>query len=112
MDEVVVGEADGGADHGEVAVLGVKAGLDPHSTWALGWDTPNKEGSSAGRHFSKSAVGHLAFTGCSLWIDPERDLDVVLLTNRIHPSPDNNAIREFRPVIHDLVMEALGFADH
>ena len=88
-----------------------KAGIDPSSTWALGWDTPSKEGSSAGKFLSPSAVGHLAFTGCSLWIDPERDIDIVLLSNRIHPSTENNVIREFRPLIHNLVMEALGIAD-
>ncbi len=79
------------------------------STWALGWDTPSAEGSSAGKYFSEGSVGHLGFTGCSLWIDPSRELDVVLLTNRIHPSTENNLIKEFRPKIHDLVMEALGF---
>lgn len=82
----------------------------PGSTWALGWDTPTKGSSSSGAHFSDLAVGHLAYTGCSLWIDPERELDVVLLSNRIHPSTENIKIREFRPLIHDLVMEALGYA--
>lgn len=86
-----------------------RAGDDPSSSWALGWDTPSEQGSSAGRFFSSSSVGHLAFTGCSLWIDPEREVEVILLSNRIHPSPDNNAIRDFRPLIHDLVMEALGY---
>ena len=81
----------------------------PTSTWALGWDTPDEKNSSAGRFFSRSAVGHLAFTGCSLWIDPERELDVILLSNRIHPNLDNQAIREFRPLIHDLVMSTLGY---
>ena len=85
------------------------AGDDPHSSWALGWDTPSAEGSSSGKYFSSASIGHLAFTGCSLWIDPERELDVILLTNRIHPTPENNAIREFRPVIHDLVMHTLGY---
>ncbi len=85
-------------------------GTVPTSTWALGWDTPNEQGSSSGKYFSSSAVGHLGFTGCSLWIDPEREVDVVLLTNRIHPSLENNGIREFRPLIHDLVMEALGYS--
>ncbi len=85
------------------------AGDDPESSWALGWDTPSKSGSSSGHHFSKGSVGHLAFSGCSIWIDPERELDVILLTNRIHPTPENNAIRDFRPVIHDLVMHALGY---
>lgn len=85
------------------------AGIDPASTWALGWDTPSRKGSSAGRHFGPHTVGHLGFTGCSLWIDPEREVAVVLLSNRVHLSVDNNLIREFRPIIHDLVMEALGF---
>ena len=84
--------------------------IDPSSTWAYGWDTPSAQGSSAGRFFSANSVGHLAFTGCSLWIDPERELDVVLLTNRVHPTPDNQQIREFRPFIHDLVMETMGYA--
>ena len=84
-------------------------GTDPKSTWALGWDTPSRERSSSGQYFSPRAVGHLGYTGCSLWIDPEREIDVVLLTNRIHPSPENTGIREFRPLIHNLVMEALGY---
>jgi CubicO group peptidase (beta-lactamase class C family) len=82
---------------------------DPEGNWALGWETAGAKKSSAGQYFSTSAVGHSSYTGCSLWIDPERELDVVLLSNRIHPSPDTNSIREFRPVIHDLVMESLGY---
>jgi CubicO group peptidase (beta-lactamase class C family) len=78
------------------------------STWALGWDTPSREGSSAGRHFSQNSVGHLGFSGTSVWIDLERDVRVILLTNRIHPSRDNDRIRDVRPRIHDLVMETLG----
>jgi len=81
----------------------------PGSTWALGWDTPSPEGSLSGHKFSDKAVGHLGYTGCSIWIDPEREVEVVLLTNRIHPTDQNTAIREFRPLIHDLVMDALGF---
>jgi CubicO group peptidase (beta-lactamase class C family) len=79
----------------------------PGSTWALGWDTPSAENSSAGRYFSQNAVGHLGFTGTSIWIEPEKQIAVSLLTNRIHPRRDNQAIREFRPRIHDLIMEAL-----
>ena len=85
-------------------------GTVKESSWALGWDTPSKDNSSSGTYFSPRAVGHLGFTGCSLWIDPEREVDVVLLSNRIHPSPDNNSIKDFRPAIHNLIMEALGFA--
>jgi serine-type D-Ala-D-Ala carboxypeptidase len=78
------------------------------STWGLGWDTPSAEYSSSGRHFSPAAVGHLGFTGTSIWIEPEREIVISLLTNRVHPRRDNQAIRELRPRIHDLVMEALG----
>ncbi|MBW2129950.1 MAG: serine hydrolase [Deltaproteobacteria bacterium] len=78
------------------------------NTWALGWDTPSTEHSSAGGLFSKKSVGHLGFTGTSVWMDLEKDVIVVFLTNRIHPSRKNEKIREFRPVIHNAVMEALG----
>lgn len=74
----------------------------PQSSWALGWDTPT-EPSSSGRYFSPESFGHLGYTGTSLWIDPRRELEVVLLSNRVHPSHRNEKIREFRPVIHDLV---------
>jgi CubicO group peptidase (beta-lactamase class C family) len=94
--------------------------LDPHlvreftkkqsypmeSSWALGWDTPTAP-SSSGTHFSSASFGHLGFTGTSLWIDPERKLEVVLLTNRVHLSRKNDAIRAFRPMIHDLVYREL-----
>lgn len=69
----------------------------------LGWDTPNIPGSSAGTHFSPKSIGHLAFTGCSLWIDLQKKLWVILLTNRTYPTAENNKIREFRPMIHDLI---------
>lgn len=79
----------------------------PGSTWALGWDTPSPENASCGHHFPPTAVGHLGFTGTSIWIDPDREIAVSILTNRIHPSRDKLRIREFRPKIHDLIMEAL-----
>lgn len=78
------------------------------STWALGWDSPSPEYSSSGHRFSTAAVGHLGFTGTSIWIEPAKEIAVSLLTNRVHPRRDNQAIREFRPRIHDLIMEALG----
>jgi CubicO group peptidase (beta-lactamase class C family) len=74
----------------------------PQSSWALGWDTPTAP-SSSGRYFSADSFGHLGYTGTSLWIDPQRQLEVVLLSNRVHPSHRNEKIRDFRPVIHDLV---------
>jgi serine-type D-Ala-D-Ala carboxypeptidase len=78
------------------------------STWALGWDTPSLEYSSSGQHFSPAAVGHLGFTGTSIWIEPQREIVISLLTNRVHPRRDNQAIRDLRPRIHNLVMQALG----
>ncbi len=80
------------------------------STWALGWDSPSAEYSSSGHRFSPAAVGHLGFTGTSIWIEPSRGIAISLLTNRVHPRRDNQAIRDFRPKIHDLIMEALGVA--
>ena len=79
----------------------------PGSTWALGWDTPSPEHSSSGHRFSPAAVGHLGFTGTSIWIDPEDEIAITMLTNRVHPRRDNQKIREFRPLIHDLIMDAL-----
>jgi CubicO group peptidase (beta-lactamase class C family) len=77
------------------------------STWALGWDTPSAHGSMAGTRTSPHTIGHLGFTGTSLWIDLERDCHVILLTNRVHPSRRNEGIREIRPQLHDAVFEAL-----
>lgn len=74
----------------------------PQSSWALGWDTPSVP-SSAGSRFSEWSFGHLGYTGTSLWIDPLCELEVVLLSNRVHPSRKNEKIKVFRPCIHDLV---------
>jgi len=72
-----------------------------------GFDTPSKYGSSSGKYFSGASIGHLGYTGTSFWIDPEKSVIVVLLTNRVHPSRDNNQINRFRPEIHNLIMEKL-----
>ncbi|MFO7784483.1 MAG: serine hydrolase domain-containing protein [Thermodesulfobacteriota bacterium] len=77
---------------------------------ALGWDMPSRKCSAAGRHFSKQSVGHLGFPGTSLWMDLENDVQVVLLTNRVHPTRENRLIQGFRPRIHDCIMEELGLA--
>ena len=76
------------------------------SSRALGWDTMLPT-SSCGTRMSPRAFGHVGFTGTSLWIDPDRSVYVVLLTNRVHPSPDNQAITRVRPALHDAVMDAL-----
>jgi beta-N-acetylhexosaminidase len=81
------------------------------STRTLGWDVPTPPNSAAGHYFSASAYGHTGFTGTSLWIDPERDLFVVLLSNRVNPTRSNEQIRQVRPAIHDAILQALGLAD-
>jgi len=63
--------------------------------------------SSCGTLLLPTAIGHTGFTGTSLWIDWERDLYVVLLTNRVHPSRENTGIRSLRPRIHDAVVRAV-----
>ena len=77
------------------------------STYALGWDTPSSKDSTSGDLFSPFSVGHLGFTGVSLWWDLEKRCHIILLTNRIHPSRNNNKIRDFRPAIHDLILKTL-----
>ena len=71
---------------------------------ALGFDRPASKNSSSGSHFSKNSVGHLGFTGVSFWMDLDRSLLIILLTNRIHPTRENEKIKIFRPVLHDAVM--------
>jgi serine-type D-Ala-D-Ala carboxypeptidase len=73
---------------------------------ALGWDTPSSP-SQSGKYFSTNSFGHLGYTGTSLWIDPERQLSITLLTNRTWPDCSNQAIREVRPKFHDAAIEAV-----
>ena len=80
----------------------------PGSTRTLGFDTPSPRASQAGGRFGPRTVGHLGFTGTSLWIDPDRELIVALLTNRIHPTRQNDTIKQFRPVLHERVAELWG----
>jgi CubicO group peptidase (beta-lactamase class C family) len=77
------------------------------SSRALGWDTPS-ENSSSGHYFSKHSIGHLGFSGCSLWIDLDAEIAVVLLTNRTWPDRTSQLIREVRPAFHDATRSALG----
>ena len=78
----------------------------PGSSRALGWDTMLPT-SSCGTRLSPRAFGHTGFTGTSLWIDPERDVYVTLLTNRVHPTRANDTITRVRPAVHDAIVEAL-----
>jgi len=79
--------------------------IAPGSDWALGWDTPTEGQSTSGQHFSKRSIGHTGFTGTSLWIDLERGMVVVFLSNRIHLVAKRSRF-ELRPLVHDLVWEA------
>jgi CubicO group peptidase (beta-lactamase class C family) len=90
----------------------------PGSTWRLGWDGPSQTGpsqtgpsqtgpSQAGDLWPRQGVGHMGFTGTSIWIDPPRRRWVVLLTNRVHPTRDNQRIRQVRPALHDAIVRAL-----
>ncbi len=78
-------------------------------TRTLGWMVPTAD-STSGRYFSAHSFGHLGFTGTSIWIDPDRQLFVILLTNRVYPTRANDKIAAVRPALHDAVIEALGLA--
>ena len=88
-----------------VEVFGERQGPGASSR-ALGWDTPS-ENSSSGRHFSPHSIGHLGYSGCSLWIDLDAHVAVVLLTNRTWPDRQSQVIRQVRPAFHDAVKLAL-----
>lgn len=89
-----------------IATFTIRQSSPPGTSRALGWDTPSTP-SLSGKYFSASSFGHLGYTGTSLWIDPERQLSVTLLTNRTWPDCSNQAIKEVRPGFHDAVIEAL-----
>ena len=105
------------AFHGRAQPLGLSPDLvrealsrrwvHPRGTRVLGWDTPSSVGSSAGRCFGGQAFGHLGFTGTSIWIDPDAEVVMVLLTNRVCPSRADTRIRALRPALHDAAWAAL-----
>ena len=82
----------------------------PGTSRALGWDTPSAP-SSSGSLFSSRSIGHLGFTGTSLWIDLDAGIAITLLTNRTWPDRSNQSIRELRPRFHDALRRELA-ADH
>jgi CubicO group peptidase (beta-lactamase class C family) len=73
----------------------------------LGWLQRSQQGSSSGRNFGPRSYGHTGFTGTSLWVDPDRELVVSLLTNRVYYGRDPGGIVQFRPRLHDAVVEAM-----
>jgi serine-type D-Ala-D-Ala carboxypeptidase len=95
----------------ETAQLFTRRESAPNSTSrALGWDTPSSP-SQSGKYFGPRSFGHLGYTGTSLWIDPDRQLSITLLTNRTWPDCQNQAIKEVRPAFHDAVVEGLENAE-
>ncbi len=95
-------------DSSVIRAFSRRQNLPPGSDRALGWDTPSRNGkSSAGDYFSDTSFGHLGFTGTSLWIDPEEEIIVVLLTNRVHPTRTRGGMYSVRRQFHTEVMKAL-----
>ena len=90
-----------------LAVFTRQESFPPGTTRGLGWDKPSSP-SQSGKYFPATSFGHLGYTGTSLWINPDRQLSVTLLTNRTWPDCANQAIKQFRPSFHDAVIEALG----
>lgn len=72
----------------------------PGGSLRMGFDGKAEQGSSAGPRFGPRSFGHLGFTGTSLWCDPDAEVVVVLLTNRVHPQRENIRIRDIRPSVH------------
>lgn len=89
-----------------VKLFATKQTEPANTSRALGWDTPSQP-SSSGSHFSAGSIGHLGYAGTSLWIDPEKNLAVVLLTNRTWPHRGSKAIQQVRPAFHDAITTAL-----
>ncbi|HKC48149.1 MAG TPA: serine hydrolase domain-containing protein [Gemmatimonadales bacterium] len=95
--------------HPDIVAMFVKRqNIPPGSTRALGWDTPSDSGySSAGAKLSRRSFGHTGYTGTSIWMDPDNDLYVILLSNRVNPTRANTKILQVRATVADLVAEAL-----
>lgn len=89
-----------------IALFTQRQSEPPKTSRALGWDTPSAP-SQSGKYFGPRSFGHLGYTGTSLWIDPDRQLSITLLTNRTWPDCGNQAIKQVRPRFHDAVIEAL-----
>jgi CubicO group peptidase (beta-lactamase class C family) len=93
-----------------VAVFTRRESAPAATSRALGWDTPSAP-SQSGRYFGSKSFGHLGYTGTSLWIDPDRQLSITLLTNRTWPDCSDQQIKTIRPKFHDAVVEALEHAN-
>lgn len=106
--DAMTGEAGTVFDPGVAREFRSRARAVSGSGRTLAFDTPTPGASSAGTRCPQGLVGHLGFTGTSFWLHPEARTAVVLLTNRVHPTRDNDEVRAFRPALHDLIWTALG----
>ncbi len=96
--------------HAETIALFAERQAPEGSSRALGWDTPSSDNSSAGKHFSQNSIGHLGYSGCSLWIDLDAKIAITLLSNRTWPNrseASQQGIKALRPAFHDAIREAL-----
>jgi CubicO group peptidase (beta-lactamase class C family) len=98
--------SDGPCSPGTVRTFWTSSDRFSQSSWALGYDTPSADQSSAGNLFSTRSIGHLGFTGTSFWLDLEKEIGVIFLTNRVYPSRQNDKLKAFRPMLHNLIMES------
>ncbi|HTL12229.1 MAG TPA: serine hydrolase domain-containing protein [Bdellovibrionota bacterium] len=96
--------------HSALSRMWTRVDEPPGCERTYGWDTPSGDMPSCGRHFSPTAtVGHLGFTGTSLWIDLRAGIAVTLLSNRVHPTRENERFKPWRPRVHDALREDLGY---
>lgn len=106
--ENIVLQYSGRRDHPSYSSHTLRSALNnKKGTWRFGFDTPSAGMSSSGRYFSELSIGHLGFTGTSFWIDLQRGIAVVFLTNRVVGGEDITPIKKLRPVVHDTIMEDL-----
>ena len=86
-----------------IALFTSRQSTPTSSSRALGWDTPSPP-SQSGKHFSPRSFGHLGYTGTSLWLDAEREIAIILLTNRTWPDNQSQLIKQVRPAFHDALL--------
>lgn len=98
---------DGLANPETVQLFAHRAIPRKRGDWALGFMLPSLKDSSCGKYFSKRSVGHLGFTGTSLWYDPVADVLVTILSNRVYPTRENKLFPQMRGFLHDCVIESL-----
>jgi CubicO group peptidase (beta-lactamase class C family) len=85
------------------------AGFEPRQEngFCYGWDRPSKDNGMLESGLSSEAVGHHSSTGCSVWLEPNQDIGIILLSNRTHPSRSNKKILAFRPEVHQAILQAV-----